>query len=983
MLVELPFGRVALAVLCLVPAAFRWWSGRSLLALLDDPLLPERLLEYRRRNRAVLWSAIAASVALGGLADLVWTIPLTIVARSAAGYPLRRALYDERWGLGGYLAGMSRLLLAFGGFRLLLVLAPAMAAAAGRYDQVTAVTVGTLLLVWGNRSAEWIRFILRAKPLEHGAVLDRFRKIAAACTVPQPRFELVDLRGGAIANAIALPSRRGSSVLYSDTLLRLLDEDEAAAITAHEVAHLEYYSAARLLKLNLTTSALTVGAMAASLVPRLVPGLSLMTLEGVWCAVYVVVLAWIARDRQRNETASDLRAVQLCGDPEALVRGLVKIHAFARLPRRWDTRMEQAASHPSLARRVRAIRAAAGIAQSDVPPVPEALRGADGRTVITFGDALHWQESEGALHVLPYNQLTELRVDVRTARGTRLIAIERGGRRLEASLDSADAVRAQAILDRVDGRLAEPAARRAIPWLQAAGAIVAISAMVAGQLVVALVAGFAAIRSTPAFFAAAGAAALGASALVGREAIEIGIGRGAWPALVLTICGVALLAGAWRKRADEGGRVVNLGMAGLAVVALVTVSVIALRGSDAVRLYQASVALPSGAILPLALAAALAIKPRRSWRIAAVPVCLVGLMIGIAGSGTFLHAFGRDPFLVDARLLPIQTLTGSPVAEATLPGLLTDLRLSPHGKRIALTKYIGGGQYPIQFSVGVLGSTFTSIEGLDLLFLDDDRALVMAVDGTRSRLQEVRLEPRAVAWERVIDDLAGPRLSYRRGSNRWVVTGMDDQGRMASVEGTVGSGDVTRREWPTGDREEAGEVWTVDGDTALRAQRTFGFDPRMTGVVSLTMAAMLDQMETRVTRITPAGQTDVAVSRLDAICMEHALDGSSLVCTAFDGLRTHVLAFAPTGNAPQPIGSLAGRFLISHSPRGGWLSGWTMTTTGTIDLPGQVAIDLVSRRLVTLPPGLRVEEVNAAGDVAATLTHDATSTRVRMYRLDR
>src|SRR5262249_52420674 len=102
-----------------------------------------------------------------------------------------------------------------------------------------------------------------------------------------------------------------------------------------------------------------------------------------------------------------------------------------------------------------------------------------------------------------------------------------------------------------------------------------------------------------------------------------------------------------------------------------------------------------------------------------------------------------------------------------------------------------------------------------------------------------------------------------------------------------------------------------------------------------------------------------------------------------DGARTDVLAFAPTGDAPQPIGSLAGRFFTSRPTREGWLSGWTTTSTGAVNTPAQVAIDLVSRRLVAFPGDLRAEEVTVFGQVVPTLTHDGASTRVRLYALDR
>jgi len=984
MLLDLPYRHAALVALCLVPAAVSWWSGRSLIAALDDPLLPERLLAHRRRNLTVLWLVIVGTLLLGTFEHLIWTIPLTIVARAAARYPLRRALYDERWSFAAYMAAMSRLLLAFGGFRLLLACAPLIAGAAGSLNVVAAIAIGVLLFLWHRRSPEALRVVLRAQPLGDSALVARFQAIAAASAAPPPRFELVDLGGGAIANAIALPSLRGSSVLYTDTLLRLLDADEATAITAHEIAHLEYYDAARLRTLNRTMTGLILGATGAALLPRLMPGLSLWAIAAAWCAVYVAVLGWIARDRQRNETASDLRAVQLGADADALVRALIKVHTFARLPRRWDTRTEQSASHPSLARRIRAIRAAAGTAQSAALPTSESVRGADGRTVIGFADALHWQESEGVLHVLAYAQLTELRLDTRTRGGTRLVAVERGGRRWEAALDAAESARAQAILDRVDGRLAEPAARsHAIPWLQATGAVVAISALWAGQLVVALVALAASMRSAAAFFAAAGAASLGAAALVGRRAVETGTIDGAWPAPLLAVLGVALLAGAWRRRGDEGSRFVDAAMAGLAVLASISVAAIAWRGADAVRLYQASVALPSASILPIALAAALAIRPRRAWRLAAVPICLVGVIAGVAGSGVFLHAFGRDPFLVSAAPLPVYSVSGEPTTDVRLPGLLTDLRLSPHGTRMALLRYLGGARYLTSFSVGIPGSALTPIAAADLLFLDDERVLAMTVDETRTRLQAMTLATGAVTWERSIDGLAAPRLAYRRASNRWMVSGVDVDGRIVSANGIVGSGGVTRRDWTVASREEIADAWAIDGDTALRAQRTFGFDPLDGGALNLTMAAMLSQMDTRVTRITPRGETQVAVSRLDTMCSDRALDGERLVCLAYDGTRTHVLAFAPAADAARPIGSIGGRFMASRPTREGVVSGWMTTSAGAMAMPAHAAIDLVSPRLVTFPADLRADEVTVVGRVGATLTHDASSTRVRFYSLDR
>src|SRR5262245_45649682 len=109
MLFEAPVHRAALAVLCLVPAAVQWWFGRSLAAALDDPLLPERLQAHRRRNLSILWFVVVVVVVLGGFGVLLWAAPLVVCARLAAGYPLRRALFDERWSLATYISTIVRL----------------------------------------------------------------------------------------------------------------------------------------------------------------------------------------------------------------------------------------------------------------------------------------------------------------------------------------------------------------------------------------------------------------------------------------------------------------------------------------------------------------------------------------------------------------------------------------------------------------------------------------------------------------------------------------------------------------------------------------------------------------------------------------------------------------------------------------------------------------------------------------------------------
>jgi hypothetical protein len=131
----------------------------------------------------------------------------------------------------------------------------------------------------------------------------------------------------------------------------------------------------------------------------------------------------MVQNRQKHETASDLRAIALTGNPEALVRALVKLHAMARIPRRWDADLERHHSHPSLKRRIQDIRAAAG--------TPPAALGAaavfesiDGAARVLFGDEdLEWIEGTSASYRVRYDRLGELRVAVvRTGGNDRIVS---------------------------------------------------------------------------------------------------------------------------------------------------------------------------------------------------------------------------------------------------------------------------------------------------------------------------------------------------------------------------------------------------------------------------------------------------------------------------------------------------------------------------------------------------------------------------------
>jgi hypothetical protein len=199
----------ALLILCVLPAAMRGWSARLLIPLRDDPSFPN---VWRRTAAGSDWALVR------GRGDLRrWRCPelpgrcLALIGRLVAGYPIRRALYDERWSFATYAATMLRLWLAVAGFWLVLAAAPLIAGSAGSQDWLVTLLLGAVLLLVEPALCRGVS-LARCRNRSPTGRCFRLQTMADASRAQRPRFELVDFRGGAIANALALASLGGSSV---------------------------------------------------------------------------------------------------------------------------------------------------------------------------------------------------------------------------------------------------------------------------------------------------------------------------------------------------------------------------------------------------------------------------------------------------------------------------------------------------------------------------------------------------------------------------------------------------------------------------------------------------------------------------------------------------------------------------------------------------------------------------------------------------
>ncbi|HET7456829.1 MAG TPA: M48 family metalloprotease [Gemmatimonadaceae bacterium] len=479
----------------LAPGAAIWWTGRRLLGRRDDAALPELLVQRRSRLATVVALALAVVIVVGHGAEIAAAIALLVVGQYAGSYPMRRALLDETWGFGTYLWVVGRRVVGTLGLWIAIALVPLVVLAVPeRWSVPVAVGVVVLLLVWSRYYLNlWLR-LYQATPLaEHpagAALAPRFAEIVARSSARAPDTFRIGHAGERLVGAFVVPSlTRPPAVAFGAAALDLLAPDEAVAVFAHEVAHLEHYTPARLRRGALALALLAVLGVALALFARRAAPSDTSIVAMGWPLIVVVALALRASRSRAHEYASDRRAAELCGDPEAMVRALVVLHAALYLPRRWSADAERAASHPSLANRIRALRvlavAPATATASVAPRAPVVLRSTTPGTYVVLDasrvhvlsdvpdgtplDAAALLGAAASSRAEAYERLVELRVAAKQRGALDLVATPRRGAAWRVPLVDADVRAAQAALDEIDTRLAPATAGRSATARKVAG----------------------------------------------------------------------------------------------------------------------------------------------------------------------------------------------------------------------------------------------------------------------------------------------------------------------------------------------------------------------------------------------------------------------------------------------------------------------------------------------------------------------------------
>ena len=816
------------AGLAVTPGLVAWWTGRAVLARVDDPVLPELLFE-RQRRLGTFALAGAILLALFFADDALWAIPLLFLVLLVSAYPLRRTLFGERLGALAYLryAVFSRV--GHVGLPLLAAFAPAVVTSlaiglepndverAARIALFTGVAFGIVIALWQHFYPHVFLALHRAEPLraksrpELIARLDAILDAASGALRRRPAVYRYGAPGAYVMNAVAIPSLTWPAVALGDTLLATLDDDEIVAVFAHEVAHHEQFTRRRLWRAWFSGVFLAVlTSILPALLVRALPAVALLSTWGFALAV-VISLGKRAAKRRDLETAGDLRASVLSGNPKALASALTKIHVYSRVPRRWPHAVESAATHPSLARRIQALRERSGTMEPHVPNVSTVVRSTSGSVVALERDRVYWfkgvaddapltldalRASASSYRATAYRDLAELRI---AAEGTArlLVATDLENRSWKTSIAPNDIAAVQAALDQVDVKLGHrrvavaPASAPAVRWLALALLVLLGMAGELGFVFLPLV--LVLIRPTLTAAIAATAAIALARVVVAARVISWADPVRQIAALGAVAVAITLTALAARRARLDPSRAASrrilreawllIGVLG-AVVAILVISIAPLAGVRPTSLVGNQLAI-SAAILLLGIGGALLTLPQRWWRLGGVLVTCVGFGAG-AVVARDAWPFGRT------RLLTWTTGGLIGAGNVSIAGGALTLTVSPNGSAFAVTQYhrMARGIDGTRYVIGRFGDSVQTLRTSDaakIVFLDDQTLLALdANDADSLELRSERVTQDAgggvaVLWRQRLPLIDSPELFVDRERHSWIVTGRAADGQSLVV----------------------------------------------------------------------------------------------------------------------------------------------------------------------------------------------------------
>lgn len=988
-------------LITLLPGLYNYLSGRRLLRRLEEPVFPE--LYFARVQRGGQVTALCLVLAL--ILDSRWPLITVFLAFFSAGvgnYWFRKAVFHETWSLFRSLSHGTRLYLVILRTWALLAFLPLAVLAAHEFQPAAAVPVAAgmafLLLASYIWSPQVFRLLMAPVPLQHPHLEARFQEILAQVDCRSPKLMRAGPKGGSWVQAFAIPSFFQPLVVLSNDLLEALGPREVTAVFAHEVSHLEEFRPRRLLRgvLELLVQA------GIALVVLFWFGLSspwAEVLSWLWPLGCVFLLQRQFSGNQTREHESDIRALELCRDPQALMDALTKITVLGSMPRRWTTHDESQFSHPSLAQRLRAIREAAiekGLMEAPMTSTEVSLPMAptlEGEIVVCSGSSalvlsterLHWLSdipsnilghetqhhantllrAAGKSRAIPYGELTDLRLLPSLGEGLQLVAADNQGHTLKLPLKAAEAAVVQERLLRIEPLLGSVAPAKNTPsrpsgWLRFDAFILLLNSLAATSGSLFLLSLLVMIRPAVAPLAAAGTLALGLAlktvlapevSLFFSEAALLGL------AASLAFFGFMLLFGAWQRyrlRQADPAWTWYLPAAWLILVSAFSLvpGLLSLAQPFPALMFHRWAMDNPGLIVLLPTLAAVLLTLRRPW--APWVAAFLGtftLLVVFAGTHGFRAMTSNDPLNQPIPKVALETWPFEQVRRLKVRGYVQDLVLSPEGSRLAIQSWdvsrTRDAEQPT-YLVELGNGHRLRIEAVQAAFLDEEHfAVVRMLDDFSLRLSLVPLVPSTEeTFEIALPELEGYELLLGPGGT-WAVSGlhMPDTGETERkfFRGTFEAEDFEVHSFPY-DGENIPTEGVINADNSLLTN-TVNYEFGESFLRSLLHSLMDFEGTTTLALRGKNGPRILLETPYYFTCMHPLLDQRAFLCTVDNDDRTELWNFDPTDDLFKPVVSIPGEYMDPRLKEDGRL-----LLTG-LDGP-TVLVDLETLRATEIGPQL-------------------------------
>jgi hypothetical protein len=629
---------------------------------------------------------------------------------------------------------------------------------------------------------------------------------------------------------------------------------------------------------------------------------------------------WLrARRMQANETDADLRAIELCGNPDALIRALTRIYEINHIPRRWSAMAEEHASHPSLARRLRAIRDR--MAATDAAPEPlerlvVASSEPDRCAVIDhhriaflwmnggLGDTASVLERANRVEMMTYDQLSELRLSARRG-AIALLAVGRHSRRWSMPIHESDAGRVQAALDRIDHLVVAPASRRDLGIARRTAALLVILLAAPYNAIGAvLVPALLALRRPQRPIMMSLAAALAGTAIASVNERGVSTVRFA----LLTILAIAVVWSSRRRPVQEPQPDTPVWTwiehVALLIPVVIGLVIAAASGPDLFGLHSA---VRDRAWVTAAIAAVATFwfveSGRRLPRRAGLGAAIAATASLVVGSPWFLLHAVADPLVAPMPYFLEKAVPTTTLARQTVNGYFTAVHVTPDGNHFLL-----GGEYeenveseeevsevPPRFVAGGFDGWSRELHAFDADVIDDRRLLVLDRDRISSRLRAEDLRSGQSQWTITLPDLR-VELVQAASDGRW--RAFARRGRQFErIEGRVGSAAVTSTRWTVAsDKQSYLDLPRNDGSTVALAVASLWQEPTLTWLLSDW------HHRTRLLRIDATGTREIAASNLRVHCASPQIDVTGIVCVSVDGRSSRFWRVDLSSGRLVPVG---------------------------------------------------------------------------------